>query len=51
MTLTLEELKDRLSLIEEVMLIELLGVQSHQIVEAFSDLIEENQNKLRKEIE
>jgi hypothetical protein len=51
MTLTLEELKDRLSMIEEVMLIELLGVQSPQIVEAFSDLIEENQNKLRKEIE
>lgn len=44
--MTLVELKERLSSVEETDLIDLLAVNSAQIVEAFSDLIEEKMDYL-----
>lgn len=46
--LTLEELKERLSQYDELTLLEGLEIDSKMLVEAFEDLILENQNKLRK---
>ena len=44
--LTLEELKERLSRFDEVTLLEMLGVDSEELVEAFTDLIESKYDKL-----
>jgi hypothetical protein len=49
--MTFEELKEKLSLLDEVTLLETLEVNSTDIVEAFEDLIEEKQEKLRWEID
>ena len=49
--MTLEELKEKLSEIEETALVDLLGITSEDIVEAFTDLIDEKFDKLEKEIE
>lgn len=48
MDLTLEELKERLSNLDEVTLMELLEIHSDELVEAFEDKIEENQDKLKR---
>lgn len=49
---TLEELKEKLAdQLDEVTLIDLLGVDTYDIVEAFHDLIEEKYSKLLKEVE
>ena len=47
--ITLEELKEKLKRLDEVDLIDILGVSSDDIVEAFEYLIEEKQDKLKKE--
>lgn len=48
--LTLEELKERLiERVDEVTLLELLNVTSEDLVEAFSDEIENNYDKLIEE--
>ncbi len=44
---TLEELKAFLARIDEVTLLELLEVSSEQLVERFSDEIEDNYDKLK----
>ena len=49
--ITFHELKEKLSELDEVTLLELLNVNSEMLVEAFSDIIEDNQQKLLKEIE
>lgn len=49
--LTFEELKELLKRFDEVLLMELLSITSEDIVEMFSDRIEENQYKLMKEID
>ncbi len=49
--LTFEELKERLSMLAEVTLLELLNIQSQDLVQRFEDLIEDNQDKLEREIE
>lgn len=49
--LTLEELKERLAMIDEVTLMELLDIHSDELVEAFQDRIEELQYKLMKEVQ
>lgn len=49
--ITLVELKERLKDIEETDLIDLLGVTSDDIVEAFTDLIEEKMDKLIGEMD
>lgn len=52
MTITLVELRARLAAkYDEVTLIEILGLNSEDIVVAFSDLIEEKQDELTKGLE
>ena len=51
MALTLIEIKDRLKQIDEVDLLELLEISSEDLVERFVDLIEDNFDKLEKEVE
>jgi hypothetical protein len=51
MQLTLEELKERLAdRLDEITLLELLNITSYDLVERFSDLVEDNYDKLQKEI-
>lgn len=51
MPLTLIEIKYRLTQIPEVDLLELLDISSEDIVERFSDLIEDKADELEKEVE
>lgn len=51
MNLTFEELKEKLQRIDEVTLLELLEIRSEDIVDRFEDYIEEQQDKLMREIE
>ena len=44
--ITLEELKERLMMLDEVMLVERLEITSEDIVNRFEDLIESNYNEL-----
>lgn len=46
--LTIEELKERLASLDEVLLMELLDIHSDELVEAFEDKIEEEQDKLKR---
>ena len=50
MPLLLHEIKERLIELDEVTLLELLNITSEDIVELFSDRIEENVDKLEKEV-
>ena len=50
-TLTLPELKERLKSLDEVILLELLDIASEDLVETFSDNIENNYNRLLKEVD
>lgn len=51
MQLTLEELKERLAdRLDEITLLELLNITSYDLVERFADIIEDNYDKLQKEI-
>ena len=50
-TLTLLELKDRLKSLDEVILLELLDIASEDLVETFSDIIENNYTRLLKEVD
>jgi len=49
MTLTFNDLKDRLKSLDEVTLLELLDLKSDDIVDRFEDLIEDKQEQLEKE--
>lgn len=49
--ITFHELKDKLKELEETTLLELLEVTSEMLVEAFSDIIEDKQEKLTKELD
>ena len=51
MTVTIEELKEKLKLIDEVTLLEALEINSHQIVEAFEDKIIEQYYALAEDLE
>ncbi len=48
MEITLEELKERLASLDEITLMELLDTHSDELVEAFEDRIEEEQDKLKR---
>lgn len=48
--LLLHEIKERLIELDEVTLLELLDITSEDIVEQFSDRIEERADKLEKEV-
>ena len=50
-TLTLPELKERLKSLDEVLLLELLDIASEDLVETFSDIIENNYSRLLKEVD
>lgn len=51
-SLTLEELKEKLAdRLDEITLLELLGITSYDLVERFSDVIEDHYDKLMKEID
>ena len=47
--LTLEELKERMSMEDEVTLLETLNISAEDLVNAFSDKIEDKYDKLIKE--
>jgi hypothetical protein len=49
--ITFEELKEALKRLDEVSLLELLGIQSDDLVERFDDVIEKKQEYLTKEID
>ena len=51
MEYTLEELKERLSMLDEISLMEILDIHSDELVEAFEDRIEEQQDKLQRMLE
>jgi hypothetical protein len=51
MNLTFEELKEKLKQVDEVTLLEVLNIHSDDLVERFEDYIEEQQDKLMREIE
>ena len=50
MPLLLHEIKERLKALDEVSLLELLDISSEDIVEMFSEKIEDNADKLEKEV-
>ena len=49
--ITFEELKEALKRLDEVTLVELLGLQSDDLVERFDDVIEKKQEYLIKELD
>ncbi|MEM4379677.1 MAG: hypothetical protein QXL01_03190 [Thermoplasmatales archaeon] len=46
MTLTLKDIRDRLKLLDEVTLLEILDISSEDIVDRFEDLIEDRADTL-----
>ena len=50
-TLTLPELRERLKSLDEIILLELLDISSEELVETFSDIIENNYIRLIKEVD
>lgn len=50
-TLTLPELKERLKRLDEVSLLELLDISSEDLIESYSDIIENNYLQLLKEVD
>jgi len=51
LNITFEELKEALKRLDEVTLVELLGLQSDDLVERFDDVIEKKQEYLIKELD
>ena len=49
--LTLNDVKDRLKQQDEVSLLEILDISAEDIVERFSDVIEDRYESLREELE
>lgn len=50
MPLLLHEIKERLMALDEVTLLELLEISSEELVEMFADRIEDNADKLEREV-
>jgi len=51
MNLTFEEIKEKLAMLDEITLLELLNIHSYDLVQRFDDIIEDNLDKLEREIE
>ena len=51
LNITFEELKEALKRLDEVTLLELLGIQSDDLVDRFDDVIEKKQEYLTKELD
>lgn len=49
--MTFEEIKARLKRLDEVLLLEVLNINSEEIVERFDDFIEDNLDELEEELE
>jgi hypothetical protein len=49
--LTFEELKEKLAMLDEVTILEILNINSYDLVQRFEDMIEDNRDKLEREIE
>lgn len=47
--LTFTELKEKLSMLDEVSLLEILNISSQELVDRFEDIIEEKQDKLERD--
>jgi len=50
MSLTLPDIKDRLKLIDEITLMELLEISSEDLVDRFEDKIEDMADKLEEQV-
>jgi hypothetical protein len=50
-SLTFEELKERLAMLDEITILEILNINSYDLVQRFEDMIEDNRDKLEREIE
>ncbi len=50
-SLTLNDIKDRLKTLDEVILLEILDISSEELVEMFSDRIEERKDYFIKDLE
>lgn len=51
MSLTMQDIKDRLSQQDEVSIMEILHISSKDLVERFEDRIEEQQEELEEELQ
>lgn len=51
MTLTVEDIKERLKMIDECLLVDVLEITSSDIVDRFEDIIETNYDRLINELE
>lgn len=51
MALTLHDIVKRLAQLDEITLLELLNITAEDIIERFSDVIEDNADRLEKEVE
>jgi len=51
MSLTFEEIKERLKRLDEVTLLEVLNISSEELVERFDDIIEDKQEELEEDLE
>jgi hypothetical protein len=49
--LTFEELKERLAMLDEITILEILNINSYDLVQRFEDMIEDNRDKLERELE
>ena len=49
--LTFEELKEKLAMLDEVTILEILNINSYDLVQRFEDMIEDNRDKLERELE
>ena len=47
--LTFMELKEKLSMLDEVSLLDILNISSQELVDRFEDIIEEKQDKLERD--
>lgn len=50
MPLTILDIKEKLKLLDEITLLEMLNIRSEDLIERFSDLIEDNADHLEEEI-
>jgi hypothetical protein len=51
MNLTIEEIKERIKRWDELSIIDELNIKSHDLVERFEDLIEDNADRLQQLVE
>lgn len=50
MALTIPDIKEKLKLLDEITLLEMLNIHSEELVERFTDIIEDQADQLEEEI-